>query len=192
MSPTPSNTGTTTTPTTTTSPVTTESPTTKRPHDATQNTPSGSKTSQNGSGENGENSNNINNQSPGGSVSPPGNASQMILWITAGTIIGLVISCGCIFLCCPSNAKAVVKKRLANGGASRQGSRRIRNRNDNRRGSRMGTRHVATDRDFDSFKDGPLYTDEEDEDDEEIQLQMGPLSSGKQQHYGGKDEFEDF
>ena len=146
---------------------------------ATPTTPSGSTNHGSPNGSNGTNNN------PSGKLDK---TSLMILWVTGGTILGLVTGAGCLFCCCASGDKKRGATLPAKG--QRKIKKRYRDKTKNRnkhseqtrKNSRMGKRHS-----FDAFQD---ESESSDEGDDVNMLQLGPISSNSKENQF-EDEFED-
>jgi uncharacterized membrane protein YgcG len=126
--------------------------------------------------------------------STPRHNSSYILYVTGGSIIGLIVGCGCLYFCfpCSSDKSGRRKKnRRRGGGGGRNGSgggggrlggsRRFRDEKNNRPKNAGGK--------FESFQDE--FSDEDDEN----MLQLGPLSTGvlgenDEEHF--TDDFDTF
>ena len=97
-----------------------------------------------------------------------------IVWITAGSIVGLLVGCGCLYFCFPcSGGKSGARRGARRGG---KGPGKTSGFND-----RVGGRH--------SGKAFGSFTDEFSDEEEDVNiLQMGPVGGRE----GGLDEFDDF
>ena len=167
-----------TTSTTTTKPFT-PTTTTVGPSDSSKTTSSGTVNDGDGTGNDMNNSNGNKNTVNGT------NNNGMILWIVAGSIIGMIIGCGCIFLCCPNPLK-----QTGRNGSNSNARRRKKSKKSRKQGKgRIGTRH-AVDSGFGSFKDGPIFSDEEDDDDIEM-LSSTTLSTASKIKFSDDEFYND-